>query len=166
MENTIGSIIRKTESDFIAGTTQISEFVSFNLKENLDTIDAYVNSKHISGPTDTLGREKPFFNIVIAARNIWLRATDIDRKNIRVRPKKEAHFMLAFLTSIHLQEWMRESKFGSFLNEWGRTLATYGSAIVKFVEKDKELSAEVIPWNRLIVDAVDFENNLNFFLII
>ena len=160
MENTIGSIIRKTESDFIAGTTQISEFVSFNLKENLDTIDAYVNSKHISGPTDTLGREKPFFNIVIAARNIWLRATDIDRKNIRVRPKKEAHFMLAFLTSIHLQEWMRESKFGSFLNEWGRTLATYGSAIVKFVEKDKELSAEVIPWNRLIVDAVDFENNL------
>ena len=159
MENSVANIIRKAEADFSSGSTQISEYVSFSLKETLDTIEAYIGSKHISGPTDTLGREKPFFNIVSAAKNIWLRATDIDRKNVKVKAGKEAHFMLAFLASIHLQEWMKKTNFGAFLNEWGRTLATYGSAVVKFVEKDGELNSEVVPWNRLIVDAVDFENN-------
>ncbi len=159
MENTIASIVRKAEENFKSGETQISEYVSFNLKSNLDQIDAYINSKFVSGSEDTLGRSKPFFNIVTAARNIWFRATDLDRKNIRIKATKSEQYLMAFLASIHLQEWMKKSKFGTFLNEWGRTLATYGSAVVKFVEKDGELISEVVPWNRLIIDAVDFENN-------
>jgi len=38
-------------------------------------------------------------------------------------------------------------------------LATYGSSVLKFVEKGSELFPSVIPWNRLITDTVDFENN-------
>src|SRR3990167_3836745 len=159
MENSVGALIRKQESDYQNGTTQISEFVSFSLKETLDKIDAYINSKFVSGDTDTLGRLKPFFNICTAARNIWLRATDIDRKNIRTKPTKEADDILAFIASIHLQEWMKKTNFGAFLNDWGRALATYGSAVVKFVEKDGDLHSEVVPWNRIIVDAVDFDAN-------
>ena len=159
MESNIGAIIRKAESDYQSGSTQISEYVSFSLKDTIDTIEAYINSKFTSGSTDTLGREKPFYNIVTAARNIWIRATDIDRKSIRTKPTKEADDMLAFLASIHLQEWMKKTNFGAFLNDWGRALATYGSAVVKFVEKDGELHSEVVPWNRIIVDAVDFEHN-------
>ncbi len=154
----ISSLVKKAEENYTSGTTQISEYVSFSLKETLDKIDAYINSKFTSGDEDTLGRIKPFFNIVTAARNIWFRATDLDRKNVKIKATKEADDMSAFLASIHLQEWMKKG-FGSFLNEWQRTLATYGSAVAKFVEKNGELSSEVIPWNRLIVDAVDFDAN-------
>lgn len=155
-DKSIFDIVREAEENYISGSVRISEHVDFSLRENIEKIDAYINSKHITGDTDSQGREKPFFNIVTAAVNIWYRATDIDRKNIRIRASKAKDVVLSFLANVHLQNWMKKAKFGQFLNEWGRSLAKYGSSVVKFVEKDGQLSAEVIPWNRLIVDPVDF----------
>jgi len=157
--DTIGEIVRKAEQDYISGYTEISEHVSFSQRDNINKIDAYLNSKHISGDTDSLGREKPFFNIVTGAVNIWYRATDIDRKNIRIKATKAKDVMGAYLASVHLQDWMKEDAFGVFLNDWGRALARYGSAAVKFVEKGGKLHACVVPWNRLISDTIDFDNN-------
>ena len=159
-QKTIFEIVRQMEADDLLGETKISKYVSFSLRETIERIDAYLNSKHISGDTDSQGREKPFFNIVTAAVNIWFRATDIDCKNISVKATKRSHQIIAFLATILLQDWMRKTAFGIFLNDWGRILARYGSADSKFVEKGDELYCEVVPWNRLICDAVDFENNV------
>ena len=155
----IPELVRRMESEYINGVTQVSEYVSVSLKDDLDRIDAYLASKHISGEKDSLGRDKPFFNIVLAAENIWFRATDIDRKNIKIKATKQSDYILAFLASILLQEFMRKSTFGTFLNDWGLTLARYNSAVVKFVEKVGELYAKVIPWNRIICDSVNFYDN-------
>lgn len=155
----VGELVRKNETDYINGETQLSKYVTFSQYENIERIDAYSNSKHIYGDTDSLGREKPFFNIVTAAVNIWYRATDIDRKNIRIKSTKFANVLFAFVATLKLQEWMRKAKFGVFLNEWGRALAKYGSAVVKFVDTGDFLTAEVVPWNRLISDTVNFRAN-------
>lgn len=155
----IGDLIRESENNYINGETTIGKYVSFSQYENIEKIDAYLNSKHISGETDSMGREKPFFNIVTGAVNIWYRATDIDRKNIRIKATKSKDFVGAFLATIHLQEWMKKENFGAVLNDWGRALARYGSAVLKFVDKNGKLHIEVVPWNRLISDTVDFENN-------
>lgn len=159
-ENNIGQLVRRLETDYISGVTTSSKYVTFNMAETLNRIDAYLNSRHTSGSTDSLGREKPFFNIVTAAVNIWYRATDIDRKNIRIKATTSKEVTSAFLATIHLWDWMRRDSFGSFLNDWGRALSRYGSSVVKFVEKDGKLHSSVVPWNRLIVDSVDFENNV------
>ena len=159
-QNPIGAFVRKQEQQYTSGTTTlISKYVNFDLYNNINKIDAYLNSKHVSGDTDSLGRKKPFFNIVTAAVNIWYRATDIDRKNIKVRATKSQDAIAAFTATIYLQDWMRKENFGMFLNDWGRSLARYGSSVVKFVKKDGELHANVIPWNRLIIDAINFEQN-------
>lgn len=157
MQDSICELVRKQEQNYITGSTTISKYVEFNQHENIEKIDAYLNSKHISGDTDSLGREKPFFNIVTAAVNIWYRATDIDRKDIRLKASKQSQILTAFLATVHLQNWMRKENFGAFLNEWGRSLARYGSTILKFVEKDGELHCMVMPWNRMIVDPIDFD---------
>lgn len=159
MNKSIGEIIRKAETDYISGTTTIGKYVEFSQYENIEKIDAYLNSKHTSGEVDSMGRDKPFFNIVTGACNIWYRATDIDRKNIRIKATKSQDYLGAFLATIHLQEWMKKDNFGQFLNEWGRALARYGSSVLKFVEKGGKLHAQVVAWNRLISDTVDFENN-------
>lgn len=158
--DTIYEIVRRVEQDDISGNTTISKYVSFNMRDNIDKIDAYLNSKHISGDVDSMGREKPFFNIVTAAVNVWYRATDIDRKNIRISSKKAKSLVVSFLATAKIQEWMKKARFGVFLNEWGRSLARYGSSVVKFVEKEGELFAEVIPWNRIMVDPIDFGANV------
>ena len=84
---------------------------------------------------------------------------DIDRKNIKLKATKQADYISAFLATIHLQEFMRRSSFGSFLNDWGLTLSRYNSSVVKFVEKGGELIPQVIPWNRIICDTVNFAAN-------
>ncbi len=159
MPQSVGELIRKQEDDYIRGNTQISKYVSFSQHDTLEKIDAYLNSRHISGEADSMGREKPFFNIVTAAVNIWYRATDIDRKNIKFIPTNNASVVLAFVANIILQNWMVENRFGVVLNEWGRSLARYGSTVLKFVTNSSGLHVTTIPWNRIISDSVDFEAN-------
>lgn len=158
-QDNICELVRQMEQQYINGTTSISKYVEFDQYENINKIEAYLNSRHISGEEDSMGRPKPFFNIVTAAVNIWYRATDIDRKNIRIKPTSYDNKIQAYLATLLLQQWMRTNNFGVVLNEWGRSLARYGSSVLKFVEKDGELIASVVPWNRLICDTVDFDSN-------
>lgn len=152
----ICDIVREAEQNYISGSTLISTHVNWSLKENVERIEAYKNSKHIHGDIDSLGREKPFFNIGIASSNTWFRATDLDRKNVRVRATKESNYIASLLASVKLQDSFRKDNFGIFLNQWGRTLADYGSAVSKHVEKDGNMVSTIVPWNRLIVDPIDF----------
>ena len=158
-EDNISTLITRMVQDYTLGTTKLGKYVDFNQYENTEKITAYLYSKHISGEKDAFGRDKPFFNIVTANRNIWMRATDIDRKNILIKSTRKDNVITAFLANIKVQEWMRKSNFGQFLNEWGMVLAGYGSAVTKFVEKGGELHREVVPWNRIVCDQIDFENN-------
>src|SRR3990167_3246381 len=153
---TIHEILRLAETNYKQGTTALGDYVAYSMHDTIERIIAYLNSKHITGDKDSLGRDKPFYNIVIAAVNIWYRATDLDRKDIVVIPSKITDVGLAFIATVHLQEWMKKARFGVFLNQWGRTLAQFGSAVVKFIEQDGELFATVVPWSRMIVDPVDF----------
>ncbi len=157
IKENICEIVRKAEQNYQSGYTNLGEYVSWSHRDTVERIIAYLNSRHLSGDKDSLGRDKPFFNIITAAVNIWYRATDLDRKDVIIRPGKTSNTIAAFLATVKLQEWMNKSKFGVFLNEWGRVLAQYGSAVVKFVEKKGELIPTVIPWNRIITDAVDFD---------
>lgn len=159
-QKNICEIVRKAEQEYTTGVTKLGKYVDFNLYENNEKIDAYINSRHTSGLYDSLGREKPFFNISIAARNIWYRATDIDRKNIKLKTSKQKQYYESLLANIVLQDWMRRINFGQLLNDWGRSLATYGSSMVEFVEKDGMLYCSVLPWNRLITDTVDVDNDV------
>jgi len=128
--------------------------------EIINAIDAYINSKHLSGEKDSIGREKPFSNIVNSARNIWFRATDIDRKDIRLTSSQSNMHIPIIVSNVLLKKWMKKNRFGVVLNDWGKDLATYGSSVLKFVEKGDELLVSVVPWNRLIPDPIDFENNV------
>ncbi len=156
----IGEIIQNMETNFISGGgVSSSKYVTSDLYEDISRIYAYLESKHITGDIDSLDREKPFFNIVLASRNIWFRATDIDRKNILITPSKTTDVLGAFMAYILLQNWMKKEKFGSFLNDWGLELASFNSCVVKFVEQNKRMIPSVVPWSRLIVDQIDFKNN-------
>lgn len=164
-KETIGEIVRKRENDFIHGTTTISKYVQHSLNDVLETIYAYLNSTHISGKYDSKGREKPFFNIVTAAANIWYRATDIDRRHIKTRATSKKEWINSFLANVLIQDWMRRENFGRFLNDWGRVLSRFGSAVIKVVENSKGLHLIVVPWSKLIVDSVDFAGNIQIELL-
>lgn len=158
--NDIGALVREMETAFISGGgSQTSKYVNSDLYDDISKIYAYLESKHTSGDKDSKDRDKPFFNIVIAARNIWYRATDLDRKNINIKATKTSDIVSSFLATVHLQNWMRKENFGAFLNDWGIDLAGFNSSVAKFIESDGELHCVVVPWSRLIVDQIDFDAN-------
>jgi hypothetical protein len=157
--NEICDLVRTAETDWINGNIQTSKYVNEDFYEDINKIDAYLNSKHTTGDKDSLDRDKPFFNIVLAARNIWFRATDLDRKNIKARANKAKDLLAEYLFTIHAHKWMNDNNFGRFLNDWGLYLASYNSAICKFVENSDGLTPLVMDWNKMIVDIIDFDNN-------
>ena len=158
-QTNILELVRGIEQDWVNGTTKHSKYVESSIYNDVNKIDAYLNSKHISGDKDSLDRDKPFFNIVLAKRNIWFRATDLDRKNIRAKADKIKDYTLSFLLNLHIVKWMNDNNFGKFLNDWGLYSASYNSVVLKFVEKDGNLYPIVVPWGRMMVDSVDFDNN-------
>ena len=152
-------LVRKNESNYISGNVKTSKYVVQDFYEDISTIEAYLNSKHITGDQDSMGRDKPFFNIVLAVRNIWFRATDLDRKNIVAKATKQSDYLASLFYTGHLKKWMRDENFGQYLNDWGLYLASYNSAVTKFIEKKDGLHISVIPWQSLIVDVLGFEKN-------
>ncbi len=158
-EESVGDLVRRLEKNYISGTIKPSKYVTMSPSEDVNRIYAYLDSKHISGETDSLGREKPFFNIVLAARNIWFRSTDLDRKNIRIPATKSGDVITSFLATAKLHEWMKRENFGTFLNDWGINSAGFNESVLKFVKKDGRLIPSVTPWNKIICDFIDFKNN-------
>jgi hypothetical protein len=160
VQESIGEVVRRMETAFISGTgTLTSKYVTSDLYEDISKIYAYLESKHVTGETDSLGRDKPFFNIVLAARNVYYRATDIDRKNIQIAASKLKQTVPAFMATVLLQNWMRREDWGTFLNKWGIDLASFNASVVKFIEADAKLHSMVIPWSRIICDPIDFDSN-------
>ncbi len=158
--DTVFQIAKKAESNLLnSQPIKIGKYATHDHVEKISRIDAYLNSQHTSGPTDSLGREKPFFNIALIAAYTWYKLTNIDRKNIRFTPAKSKQRLKALIATIRFRKWMNDKKFGDFLNKWGWTLAKYGSAVTKFVEKEGKLIPTVVSWDRMICDPVDFEGN-------
>ena len=153
----VSEIVRAAELNYLSGETKLGLYVNRSMYLTVERIYATLHSRHISGDTDSLGRPKPYFNISVAAANIWDWATAITRRNIRIAPDKIGNTGIAFIATVHLQDWMKRARFGVFLKKWGRTLAQYGSAVTKFVDKEGVLTAQVVPWNRFIADPVDFD---------
>ncbi len=154
----ISTLVRDMETNF-KGTTQTSKYVDENISEDINKIYAYWNSKHISGETDSKGRQKPFFNISVSSGNIWYRATDLDRKNTHIKSTRNQDVIPAFVATVILKEWMNKVDFGSFLNKWGMELAIFNSSVVKFIETKGKLKPTIVPWGRIICDVIDFDGN-------
>ena len=155
----VGQIIQDIETNYTSQKTKISEHVDFSQFDNINRIEAYLASKHVSGDTDAMGREKPFANIVTSAVNIWYRATKRRLNEIKVRADKEGNVLSSYMATILLRNWARKSKFEPFLTQWGMTLAAYGSAVTKWIDRGDELDFSVMKWGNLMSDPMDFYAN-------
>jgi hypothetical protein len=59
----IYDFVKQQRDDYHSDTIEIVEGYDFSQYETLKTIELYHNSRFISGNKDSLGREKPFYNI-------------------------------------------------------------------------------------------------------
>jgi hypothetical protein len=74
--------VRQQRDDYRSQSVTIAEGYDFSQYETLRTIELYHNSRFSTGNKDTLGREKPFYNISKFRVNVATRATDLDTRDV------------------------------------------------------------------------------------
>lgn len=155
--------LNKIVGNYNNGYITLIDGLTFSQWQTLKKIEFYSNSRYITGDKDELGRDKPFYNIVNYRVNVAVRATDIDVKDIKVEADNPEFAEYGFIYNKEAYEWMKESNFSLFLNEFGQTRPRYGGVLVKkCLEKDngedEELEIQVVPWKNVVTDLVDIAN--------
>lgn len=150
------SVIEQQIDNYTTDKVTITDTYEFSQYETLQKIENFSHSKFSSGQTDSRGNPKPFFNITKGKVNIAIRATDIDRKDIKMKETSSEDYFRSFVASKYNQELMKKMRLQDYLNAWGERLPKYGSVITKIVEKKGELSIAVLDWHNVVCDPVDF----------
>lgn len=153
--------LRQIVSDYEDGSIEITPGLTFSQSRMIKTIEFYTNSKFLNGNKDSMGREKPFYNVVNTMVDTAVVATDIDTKDIIVEADNEESFTKSFLFNHELLKWMKESDFARVLNEMGETRARYGGVLVKkCLEKGEDMEVEVVEWKNVVTDQCDIQKGV------
>lgn len=151
-------------SNYETATIDLTDGLSFSQFQTIKKIEYYSNSAYLKGAKDKKGREKPFYNIVNTMVDASVVATDIDTKDIQIIADDKKDFVKTFLLSKDVYNWMKESDFSSFLNEFGETRARYGGVLVKKTEEyegsEKTMKIEVVNWNNVVTDQVCIDDGI------
>lgn len=164
MDKTIFKEINEIIGSYNNKSIQIIDGLYYNQFQTLKKIEFYWNSQYINGQIDELGRIKPFYNISKFRVNVATRATDLDVKDVRITSDNVNDRVRSMLLNHELKNWFKEADFSKLLNDWGKTRAKYGGALIKkcMEEEDgkKELEIELVEWKNVITDQTDIENGV------
>lgn len=162
---TIYDFVKKQRDNYRSETIEIVEGYDYSQYETLRTIELYHNSRFTTGNKDTLGREKPFYNICKFRVNVAVRATDLDTKDVKIESERvsDKSFVASFVLNLKSRNWMKRSGFANFLNEMGQTRAKYGGVLVRKTEDEGELKISVMPWRDMVTDQVDIRSGVKIF---
>jgi hypothetical protein len=151
----IHQFTREQRENYLTRQVKITANYNFNQYDTLNLIELYYNSKFASGNLDSLGREKPFYNINKFRVNVATRTTDLDVKDIKIESEVSDDYVRSFLLTKENLVWMKEVNFGKLLNDMGKTRAKYGGVVIKKTTHAGKLKIDVVPWKDLITDQTD-----------
>jgi hypothetical protein len=151
----IYSFVREQRDNYKQRDITIVSGLDYNQYKTLVRAELYYNSQFESGPKDSLGRDKPFYNIVKSRVNLATRATDIDVKDIQVESTVSDDYARSFVFRKKVAQWMKDKGFARLLNQMGKTRNKYGGVLVKKTEHKGELDIHVVPWKDVVTDQTD-----------
>lgn len=143
--------ISATLTENFDSTVELTEGLSYSLKDTNKQIEYITNSKYLSGDLDEFGREKPYYNIANFRLNVGIRATDFDTKDIQV-VSDTRDYVRSMLISKEVDMWMKEVNFAKTLNRMVEKRPKYGWLLVKRVMVDGVLDIQIVDARRAIVD--------------
>lgn len=113
-------------------------------KEIIKTIEFYSDNEYVSGNVDELGREKPFYNVCNYRVTTAKTATDLDVKDIKFEPDSLKFSVQAMILNRVLYQYLKDTNFSLFLNDFGLARPKYGHAIAKKYKEDGKLKIDVV----------------------
>lgn len=158
MEYKIFSLVDEL-SDSYKTPINLTDGLVFDQYDTLRTIEFYTNSQYLSGNRDSLGREKPFYNVINYRVTVAKIATDLDVKDIKFEPDTLDVAVQSMVFNHELYKYLKEINFSKTLNDMGLTRPKYGGLLVKWCKYEDTKKIEVVDWRNVDVDPVDIESN-------
>ena len=126
-----------------------------NPKDIIRTIEFYSNDQYLSGNKDSLGREKPFYNVGNYRVNTAKVATDVDIKDLRYEADSLNDVVPTMLINHELFKVLKEMNFSETLNDGGKTRPKYGGLLLKKSMTEGKLNIDVVDWLNVDFDPGD-----------
>ena len=117
--SSIYEFVKEARDNYRSETIDITDGLEFSQYETLRIIELYHNSKFTTGSKDTLGREKPFYNICKFRVNVAVRATDLDTKDVTIQADSAGHYAQSFLLTLKNRNWMKMTRGRPVLEQDG-----------------------------------------------
>lgn len=147
----------------------IVDGLTFSQKKQLRVAEFYSNSRYIGDGTqdsnigfnkDEMNRDIPFYNIVNYRVTLAKVGTDLDIKDVQITSDNPMHNVKSMLLQHAAYEWMKETNFSLFLNEFGYIRPKYGGSLVKRTKgKDDDgketLQLDVTEWKNTTTNQKD-----------
>lgn len=127
----ISAVLNDTIKNF--ADTETARFPVFapSQQETINLIDNYWLSKYYQDSYDERGERKVFYNI--STTPVWVAAKmiDLDVRDIRAIPESGQPLRPVLFFERDLTQWMKEERFGKFLNAIALNYPKYGTSVVK-----------------------------------
>ena len=119
---------------------QINDVYSFNFKDTVKRIYAYLNSKYVicDDPSAI------FYNIVNDRSHHYAKNIDLDTKDLQPYGIGEVNYYQSWVAKVKLNEWFEEEKIAVKLNDLAENVSDYGSTIIKLVKKGNVMDWEYV----------------------
>ena len=160
MNDNIYGLVQDYRNNYKYEFIKLADGYEFSQYQQLNLIELYFNSRFETGPKDSQGVTKAFYNINKSRVQVETRATDIDTKDLQITTDDMDQYTKAMLFSKENKKWIKEAQIGKFLNEAGFTASKCGGVLIKKTEKKGVLNLSVVPWKYLTTDQTDIMNGI------
>lgn len=110
----------------------------YSQKDVLDSVDLATASKYKKGIYDDEGQRKTYLNIVNFYRDVMKMKIGIRVSNYILKPRSLSFSWIAWLFDRSFKLWADMNDYNDQIDEYAHDLATYGSVVVKKLDKCAE----------------------------
>jgi hypothetical protein len=142
MDQDVFGFITTEENNYKTNRVAITEGWEWNMYEHVNLSTLYKNSTYKTGKND----DKPFKNITRPLLNLQYRAEGFDVKDIILFINDAYEYYKSFLVRKYHEQWARENKIDTFIDELVESFVDYGGSLVKNVNQKRP---ELVPLQRL-----------------
>ena len=127
---------------------EINDVYTYNHKDLLERIYAYQKSKYL----ECSDPDAIFYNISADRTHHFAKNIDLDTKDLQPYGVGETNFYQAWIVKVKFNEWMDKEHLAVKLNDLVENVASYGSHIVKLVEKNGKMTWEDVDLLKICFD--------------
>lgn len=154
---TIATLVHQIKYNFLTREIETLDQTGYNQYNTLKRIYLYLDNRFESGNKDSQGNRKYFYNLCNNRNDQATKNIDIDSRDIVPTATRdtEADYLKSFLLKAEWRQFVKDTRFGSKLNQLAEDLPRYGTVVWKKT-KSKELVRDV-DLRDLICDPTAFQ---------